>query len=164
MSHFVPRRALSIACVAALALGGCAGERGYPSLARLPAERIAFAVPPAPPPAATPQPLPAELEARAGRLAAAVSAAHARFRALAGSARGPGALAELEVARGQTSLALAELDRLYADDRVAHAEDDGIAGPTAAPRPAAALLARLRDAALATLAEEDAVLASVRVN
>ena len=109
---------LGAATLAVLALAGCAGARGYPSLARLPAERIGIAVPPAPAPAppapAMAEPLPAETVARAERLAAAVASAHARFTLLAGrlaaAPRRDTALAELEVARAAVLKAQQLLD------------------------------------------------------
>jgi hypothetical protein len=159
MNPTAARRAFVPTAFALLALTGCAGERGYPALTRLPAERIAMAVPPAPAAPAPVEPLPPETLARAQRLADMVRAAHQHFATLASHGT---ALSELEVARGQTSLALAQLERLYADDRIAHGEADGVAGPDAAARPAAALLARLRDEGLALLANEDAVLAGTR--
>ena len=160
MSRSHPLFAPLCAGLVLLTLGACTGERGYPSLARLPAERIALTVPPAPAAPAVAQPLPAETGARAQRLAEMIRAAHGHFTALAArGVAGDGALSELEVARGQTSMALAQLERLYADDRITHAEADGVAGPAAPPRAATVLLEQLRSEGLALLASEDAVLA-----
>lgn len=119
-----------------------------------------LAVPPAPPAPVVVEPLPAETGARAQWLAELIRTAHGHFTALAArDAAGDTARSELEVARGQTSLALARLERLYADDRITHAEADGVAGPDARPRAAAVLLEQLRSEALVLLASEDALLA-----
>lgn len=127
---------LLLAC-ASLALGACATDEGsYPSLAKRPAERITATWPPAPPP---PPPPPASLDpANAERLDVLVAQARgadARFHAkedrarqlvagAAGAALGSEswsvatmAVSELEAARAEAMLAMAELDSIYATAR-----------------------------------------------
>lgn len=116
---------------------------------------------PAPSPAATP----AELTARLEQLRLSASQAHARFNArrartatLTGAARGAAvgsdawavatvAVADLESARSEAMVALGELDRLYAAERI----DGGDGGAIAA----------VRDQVTAWVADEDAVLADL---
>ena len=71
------------------------------------------------------------------------------------------AVAELDANRGDTVIALDQLDQLYVDDRVAHAIEDGNAGPAVA-RPVAAAIGAARDAVLALTAEEDDALADLK--
>lgn len=122
---------------AALMLAGCASDDGaYPSLAKRPAERITGTWPPAPPaPPPAPPPLdPARLNQLDGLVAAARGADGkfqgkiARARTLTAAARraplgseswavATVAVSELEAARAQAMLAMAELDSLYAEAR-----------------------------------------------
>lgn len=164
------RPAPPFACTAlALLLAGCAADTtNYPSLARRPAERItgsAETVPAdaAPQPPALPSP---ELSARLSQLVDQAQAAHRDFLAkrerasgLVGAARGAAvaseswsvasvALAELEAARSRAMIALADLDSLYAAERVA-------GGPAAA-------VGAAREQVIALVGEEDAVLADLR--
>lgn len=165
-----------IAALAAFALiGGCASDqKNYPSLARRPAERIANDPAQAMPttaPLPAPIPAPAQLAARLDTLVADARAAHERFRTrqaraeqLVAAASGAAvaseswavatvALADLESARSDAMVALADLDALLAADRVEHA----ITGGGSAPDIAAA-----RDKVIALVGEEDAVLANLR--
>ena len=118
-------------------LGACASTDGkYPSLARRDIERTAAAPVPAPSP--TPlAPLSEAIRARAAQLAAEARAAHDRFtarqvdatRAVTGASGAAVAseswsiatvaLARLEAARSETMVALAGLDRIYVDERMA---------------------------------------------
>ena len=136
----------------ALALSACAQDNGaFPSLAKRPAERVT-AVYGAPQPIATPMALPQPADgvlAQIDSLVAAAQQGDARFRrgepsaqrlvGQAGRARigsEPWAIAtmavsELEAARGQTMVPLAELDRQFAEamtrgedvTRIANARD-----------------------------------------
>lgn len=122
---------------ATLVLGGCASHEGaYPSLAKRPAERITATWPPAPPP---PPPAPPPLDPatinRLDALLAQVSAADSRFtakiaraRTVVGAARDAAlgseawsgasiAIAELESARAEAMVAMAQLDSIYANAR-----------------------------------------------
>ncbi|PLK26573.1 hypothetical protein [Novosphingobium sp. TH158] len=151
---------------ACLLLSACGDTAGYPSLARRPAERITDAPPPPPAPAATPQPLDPAVAARLGALVEQARKAHAGFIAtrpkadrLSAAAKGAAvaseawvvasvALAELESRRSEAMVALAELDSLYARNRVDGG--DGLA------------IAAARDQVTAWVADEDAALAELR--
>ncbi|MDE2597879.1 MAG: hypothetical protein KGL44_13475 [Sphingomonadales bacterium] len=157
-------------CIALiLALGACSSDQvNYPSLARRDAERIATSPAPAPSPvaAATPAPPSPELLARLSALVTKARAAHDSFMAkrpraeqLADAASGAPvaseawsvatvALAELESARSDGMIALADLDQLYTAER--------IAGSSAAE------IASARDQVTALVGDEDRVLASLR--
>ena len=161
-------RFVTLALGAAL-LAGCASDAGdYPSLARRPVERISGTAPvvapePVPNP---PPPLSPELAARLAQLGNQVVAAHARFtetepraRRLTAAAGGAAvaseswavatvALAQLESARSEAMIALADLDALYAAARIAGDE--------------AVLIGETRTRVLAVIASEDAVLAELR--
>lgn len=124
------------AVLAALALGACAKDaEEYPSLAKRPAERVTavYGAPEAP---ATQAPLPQPEGTVLGQLESLVAQAErgdARFRkaeptarrlvAQAGRAKvgsegwaqATMAVSELEAARGETMVPLAELDRIYAE-------------------------------------------------
>lgn len=126
-----------ILALSLLLLGGCTGGNGrYPSLARRDIERVTEA--PAPPPPATPlTPLSGDIRTRAVALAAEARAAHQRFAiqrpataGLVGAAQGATvasenwsvatvALARLEASRSDAMVALAGLDKLYAEERLA---------------------------------------------
>jgi hypothetical protein len=162
--------ALPLACIAlAILLTGCAADTSnYPSLARRPAERVTGSAEPAqaepaPAPPALPSP---ELTARLAQLTAEAESAHRDFLArrdragqLVAAARGAAvaseswsiasiALAELEAARSRAMIALADLDSLYAAERVA-------GGPAAA-------VGAAREQVIALVSQEDAVLAELR--
>ena len=162
-------RRLSLIVPTLALLAGCAQDAGeYPSLARRPAERISgtapVVVPEAPP--APPPPLSPELAARLTQLGNMVVKSHgeftakeARARSLVGAASGAAvaserwsvatvALAELESARSEAMIALADLDMLYASAR--------IAGDPAT------VIGETRSRVLAVVAREDAVLAELR--
>ena len=131
----------------ALMLGACTtSSHEYPSLARRPAERLTatFDAPPAPVVVVLPAP-PASVIGQLGGLINAAQAADTKFRTreararstviAAGSAKigseswgtATIAVAELESARAEAMLALADLDRLYNDTRV-RGEDPGQIG------------------------------------
>jgi len=122
---------------ATLALGACTTKEGtYPSLVKRPAERITATWPPAPPP---PPPAPVPLDpatvSRLDGLLAQVSAADSQFskkiartRSVVGAARNAPmgseawsvasiAIAELESARAEAMVAMAQIDSIYADAR-----------------------------------------------
>ena len=143
----------------ALTLASCARDAtGYPSLARRPAERLTESSAPRTNEAPA-VPLSGEVLARLDSLLAQARAADARFqsriaraRSAAAAAHGaqPGteawaqanvALSDLQVARSAGLVALAEIDRLYAERRIT-GED---AGPIAAARDAAGALAAAQD-------------------
>lgn len=160
------------ALCAALLLGACAntGDAGFPSLATRPGERVSGTITPAPAP-----PRPPATAATGSRLAdlrASALAAHRRFAGLRGraeqltaAARGAGvaseawsvaqvAVAELESARSQAAVPLADLDSLYITAAAA-------AVPTAGSGDLDAIGA-VRDEVTRLLAEDDAVLDSLR--
>lgn len=137
----------SILLAAALLLGACTRDTGaYPSLARRPAERLTatFGVPAAPEMVVLPAPS-AAVTGQVGPLVGAAQRADAKFRlreprarSLVGSNGGAKmgseswavatiAVSELEVARAEAMLALADLDTLYNDTRV-RGEDPGTIG------------------------------------
>lgn len=122
---------LTAAFAALLSLTACAntGDTRFPSLATRPGERVGGTLAPAPRPA--PPPATAATGNRLADLRASALTAHRRFGELRGraeqlsaAARGAAiasevwsvaqvALAELESARSQTAVALADLDSLY---------------------------------------------------
>jgi hypothetical protein len=153
---------------AALSLSACASDEGaYPSLAKRPAERVTATWPPAPPP---PEPAPPPLErATLGKLDALVGevrSADAKFRAkegrtrtLVATARGAPmgseawsvatvAISELEAARAEAMVAMAELDSLYAEARTQGRD--------------VTLIEKARDQATAMIAGQDRVLESLK--
>lgn len=164
--------------LALLAVSACASPGDYPSLARRDVERIngsglpASPSGPAPdaPPATTNAPS-ADLSARLGQLVNQARAAHRRFldrrpraEQLASAASGAAvaseawsvatvAIADLEAARSEAMVTLAELDALHAAHRVEHHSDDTADGT--------AILAA-REQVLALVGDEDAVLAALR--
>ncbi len=175
----------------AMLLSACSAREGYPSLARRPGEQIsapvaaqlpagsapapvvperitgsapvAAATEAAPPPA---PPLPLELQSRLARLSVQARDAHARFSAasaktigLVSAAQGAAvaserwaqasvALAVLESRRSEVIVALGDLDTLYVRHRIDGEE--------------AAEIAEVRDSVTALVADEDAVLESLR--
>lgn len=160
-------RALA-ATALALLLSACATPDGaFPSLARRDAERVAGTInpsvaTPAMPPLETASPSPA---ARLDQIEARARAGHARFQSRESRARGQVsaargaavaseswsvatvAVAELEAARSQVMIALADLDALYAAERVS--------GGDATP------IALARERVTALVVQEDAVLAKL---
>jgi hypothetical protein len=164
------RPAPTLACaLAALLVAGCAADTtNYPSLAKRPAERIAGSseVVPAPPPPPPPAPPSPELSARLAQLTAQAQEAHRSFVAQrdetarrVAAAQGSSvasenwsvaavALAELESARSKAMIALADLDALYAAERI----EGG----------AAAAIGAAREQVIALVGEEDAVLADLQ--
>jgi hypothetical protein len=142
----------------------CAADTtNYPSLARRDAEKVANAGLPAQPAPAATNP---EMDARLARLVDQAQAAHEKFdsrRAKAESVTAnPGSVgsdswanaslarADLESARSDVMIALADLDEIYAAERVAGRD--------------AAATAKARAAVIALVGEEDRVLASLRVS
>lgn len=169
MTNSLPIRIIAALSGAAL-LSACAEEAGgYPSLARRPAERVSGtsdvvpAIPSAPLPPAPPSP---ELSARLAGLVQQAEAAHQRFNSREARARGlvsaaagaavateswavaTVALADLESARSDAMIALADLDQLYAAQRIEGS--DALATGAA------------RQTVIALVAQEDLVLASLR--
>ncbi len=154
---------------AAVLLGGCAASADYPSLSRRPAERIsgsAQAVTPQPAQAPVPAPS-AEFTERLTQLIEQAGDAHRRFSGqsarterLVSAAAGAAvaseswavasvALAELESARSDAMVALAELDQIYAAEAIAGTADRDAA-------------AAAREQVVALVSEEDEVLARLR--
>jgi len=157
------------AMAAIMLLSACGSREGFPSLAKRPVERITGSAPvvsssPVTPPATIPTDL--GLQSRLARLTEQARDAHAHFVATKGktaglvaAAAGAGvaseswsqatvALASLESRRSDAMIALAELDMLYAKERI----DGGDGGAIAAAR----------DQITAWVADEDAVLAELR--
>ena len=156
------------AALLALCLSACAtGKDEYPSLARRDAERIGSSAPGSKPESTSPLPVTPpnlELSARLDRLVDQARAAHGRFatrRTRAEQVIGGGAasgsdrwavatvaLAELESARSEAMVALADLDELFAAERTANRD--------------AAQIAAARDQVTAWIGEEDRVLEVLR--
>jgi hypothetical protein len=163
--HSMPRSFfLILPATLALVLSACASTGSeFPSLARRPAERLN-----APAPEATPGPAPTQaatdpaLLERIAAMEAKARTAHERFLARSGPARTSAsaaagapvasetwsvatvALSELEAARSETVIALADLDALYARAVVEGTES--------------AVLVAAREAVVALVGEEDRVL------
>lgn len=152
-----------------LALGACVTPASYPSLALRDTEKGADAPKPATPDRQA-QPPSDALRDKVARLLTQADGNHNAFiaqreaaqRAVA-AARGSGvasdswvaaqvALAGLESARSGALTALAELDQLYADERIAWPE---------AVSPSAALLGSARDRVKAWIEEENATIAEL---
>lgn len=160
-------RPVAVVLLAAL-IGGCAADQEvYPSLARRPIERQMDAPPaPPPPPPALPAPPSPDLAARLDQLVAQARTAHAKFesreskaRSLTSAARGAAlaseawavatiAVSDLEAARSEAMIALADLDGMHAAAV--------IEGKDAAP------IAAARESVTALVREEDRVLAELR--
>ncbi|MEZ5734887.1 MAG: hypothetical protein R3E09_03620 [Novosphingobium sp.] len=157
----------------ALTLTACASSGEYPSLARRDAERITGAAQPVAPQTPLPElgaPPSAQLDARLDNLIERADAAHQRFIAarprteqLVAAARGAAvaseswsvasiALADLGTQRSDAMIALAELDQLYAAERIDHFETES--------RVAVAIGAA-RDKVSTLVAEEEGVLATL---
>ena len=168
MSPRILKPLVSLASLGTLA--ACAGTSGdYPSLQTRPGERVSgtFEVNgPDAQPAAAPAPASADLVARLGELSASADAAHADFlealpraQRLAAGASGAAigsdawasaqvALADLDSARSRAAIPLATLDELYLEATVADTARGEISDT--------------RDAVIAMLEEQDAVLAQLR--
>ena len=164
----LPRLSFALAPIALLLVAGCAGDRSvYPSLARRPAERLtaSFDAPPAAVPIIRPAP-PALVTDRLGGLVGAAQAADSKFRAREPRARSTVgaagrakigseswgtatvAVAELEAARAEGMLALADLDQLFNDASV-NGQDPATIGTA-------------RERVIALIARQDQVLAELR--
>jgi hypothetical protein len=159
---------LLLLAAASLALGACARAEGsYPSLERRPAERLTATWPVAPPsPEAPPAPLDSATIGRLDALVSDARGADARFHgqqahaeSLVGTAGGAPmgseawsvatvAVSELEGARGQAMVAMADLDSLYAQATVEGRD--------------ASAIAKARDQVTAIIAEQDRVLDSLK--
>jgi hypothetical protein len=164
MAAFRPALLLALTLLAS----ACSTTEGeFPSLARRPAERVSGTAEPAPaPPIPTvAEPVAPDLAARLARIEASARSGHAKFlsrepraRSTVGAARGAVvaseswsvatvAVAELEAARSEVMIALADLDSLYAAERVAGS--DGVA------------VGLVRDRVVALVVQEDRVLAEL---
>lgn len=162
---------LSALLLLALPLGlvACASPSDYPSLSKRGYERVtgtAQAATPGSQPAEAP-PAPATLQTKVEQLLELAKSAHGAFTAKregiqravqagSGAARASEgwvsaqvALAELEAARSDAVISLAEIDGLYADERVARPE---------AISPSAALLGSAREQVKAWVDEENGVI------
>ena len=165
---------LCIAALAALMLSACASGGEYPSLARRDVERIRGIAEPVPaqtPPPEISAPPDANLEERLASLIEQAKAAHERFSSnrqrterLIAAAAGAKiaserwsvasvALAELESARSNAMIALADIDGLYAAERVEHFQ---------AESNTARAIAHARDTVSVLITEQDSVLAGLR--
>ena len=125
----------------------------------------------APAPAPLAQALAAKLEditarAHAADLAFHAAQAPARRQCAAALGAAPGsvewgaandAIAVLDGQRAATAFALADIEQIYTDDRIAHALEDGASGEPGA-RPTAAAIAQTRAAIIAIIAREDGVM------
>ena len=164
MAAFRPALLLALSMLAS----ACSTAEGeFPSLARRPAERVTGSVEPAPAPPISPlvEPVAPDLAARLTRIEASARAGHAKFlsrerraRSTVSAARGAAvaserwavatvAVAELEAARSEVMIALADLDSLYVAERVAGS--DGFA------------IGAVRDRVEALVRQEDRVLAEL---
>lgn len=164
-----PRLALPFCLSAALGLSACAADvDAYPSLAKRPAERLGatYGTPQAQG-TPTPLPLPApQVLAEIDSLVAQANSGDARFRKGEPTARrlvgqtgrarigsegwsiATAAVSELEAARGQTMVPLAELDRLFAE-AMTRGED-------------VTRIADARDRVIAIVGRQDQVLSALR--
>lgn len=160
---------LMLCLIAPFALGACAKDlEGYPSLEKRPAERVTatYGTPGAP---STPEPLPQPDGSVLGQidsLVAKASRADARFRkgeaqaqrlvAQAGRARlgsepwiaATMAVSELEAARAEAMVPLAELDRMFAE-AMTQGQD-------------VTVIANARDRVIAMISRQDDVLGALR--
>lgn len=165
-----------------LALSACADGK-YPSLAQRPVERSAKTPtpPPIPAAAASSEPVSPAPSAQLGSLLSSAQKAHSGFMTLREEARrkvaaaqgaavpsdawaaANEALAELDTSRTDLAQAQDKLERLYIDDRLAHAIEDGNADTGSGPaRPAARAIAAARDEVLTMVGVEDAVLSDLK--
>ena len=166
----IDMRSIVLLPLALLAACASAGDTRFPSLATRPGERVSGTL--QPPPAPAPPPATAATGTRLAALRDRALAAHHAFEdkrgraaTLSAAAQGSAiaseawsvaqvALAELEAARSQAMIALADLDALYVAEAAA-------AVPTGGSGDLAAVTAT-RDEVIAWIAEEDAALASLR--
>ena len=170
------RSLLLLPTTLAIALSGCASTGEYPSLARRDAERFrgsAEPVTPPAPPAELAAPPSAELDARLRGLVERARAAHRRFTAtrprterLVDAARGSAvaseswsvasvALAELGTQRSDAMIALAELDQLYAAERIENFQGESrVASAIGTARDEVALLVNEEEGVLAKLGRQ----------
>ena len=161
-----PWRLTSLAILPLLLTACASGSDGFPSLARRDAERVSGTIaPPAPPVVVAPDPVSPELSVRLAQFESRARAGHAKFQAresrarqLVGAARGAAvaseswsvatvAVAELEAARSQVMISLADLDSLYAAERIVGSDGTAIGA--------------VRDAVTALVTDEDRVLAGL---
>jgi len=152
-----------------LCLEACASPGDYPSLSKSENERVTGTAEPAAPGSLPPEapPAPTTLHANVEQLLEQAKSAHGAFAAKrakmqravrqgSGAARASEgwvaaqvALAELEAARSDAVTSLAEIDRLYADERVARPE---------AISPSTAVLESAREQVEAWVEEENGVI------
>ncbi|MEJ5978628.1 hypothetical protein WG901_18390 [Novosphingobium sp. PS1R-30] len=155
-------------------LTACAAATDYPSLERRSAERVTGSAAPVTPETPPPPPEPAspQLTTRLAQLVEQARSAHQRFASrrantqrlvAAGGNGAPGseswsvatiALSDLESARSDAMLSLAELDQLYASESIAAAESGN--------RQAIDAIASARDQVTTLVGEEDQILATLR--
>ncbi|MBV1691163.1 hypothetical protein KRR38_26650 [Novosphingobium sp. G106] len=155
-------------------LSACAAANDYPSLARRPVERQSGSARPVTPETPPPPPAPASpvLTTRLAQLVDQARDAHQRFGAkranaerlvASGGSGAPGsegwsvatvALSDLESARSDAMVALAELDQLYTSESIAASETGNHASVDA--------IVAARDQVTALVGDEDTVLASLR--
>ena len=164
-------RAPSALIATLLVLAGCSGTGGgYPSLAIRDIERVSGTAQPVQPETQVPvaPPVSEALDQRIARLTQQARTAHATFQSRAGSAartvavgrgsRAPAdrwvasqiAVAELQALRSVAMIALADLDTLFTQERLAFSGE---------PSPAAQALDRARQQIGAWVEEEDQVIA-----
>lgn len=157
-----------------VSLAGCSAGQDYPSLDRRPVERLSGSAKPVTPETPPPPPAPASpvLTTRLAQLVDQARGAHQRFGTKRGNAErlvasggsgAPGsegwsvatvALSDLESARSDAMLALAELDQLFASESIAASETGNHASVDA--------VAAARDQVTALVGEEDSTLATLR--
>lgn len=168
MPHALPRPIVLLLIAATLPLGACAsGQESFPSLARRPIERISAAAPvaattdvppPAPPSAAVLNQIDlalaqardadASFRQHENRTRQLVIAARTATIASEGWSVATIAVSDLESSRSNAMIALADLDALYAKARVGG--EDTIA------------IGAARDQVIATIRQQDAVLADLK--
>jgi len=167
----------------AILLPACTSAGDFPSLARRDAERIKGTADPVAAEPATPAPPPsppgAALSAQLESLVDQAHAAHRRFAerqprgeqlVAAGRGSAPGsegwalatvALADLEGARSEAMIALADLDQLYAAERIGETETSEAAAPQTISGDGLAIAAA-RDQVIALVGQEDELLTSLK--
>lgn len=157
---------MAVLAVIVAPITACSANGGrYPSLELRPAERMTGAFVPVPP-TEGPAPMPEGTLGRLGALEASARAAHARFveqapaaRALVTAGRGADAsdnrwsaaqvaLADLDGIRSETAVVLGDIDLMFVDATLA--DSDRVA------------IERSRQAIVALITQEDAVLAELR--
>jgi hypothetical protein len=149
---------------------GCAADQGeFPSLARREAERVSGTLQPprpAPSPTAVPATPSAELAARLGQLTSQAQTAHGKFQAREAKARqltrsAAGATLASE-SWAVATIALADLESARSDAMIALADLDGLHTAAMVEGRDTATIAAARDAVTALVSEEDRVLAELR--